>query len=134
MWLAFYANDTSREGMMLPKVLIIEDDDIIREVYALKFELEGYPIRTAENGQQGLEIAADFEPEVILLDMMMPVMGGLDFMRAYEGTKANIVVFSNISAPQQMQEVMGLGAAEYWVKSDYTPDQVVQAVGSRWKR
>ena len=118
---------------MLPKVMIVEDDDTIREIYALKFELEGYPIAVAENGQIGLEVAKDFCPQIILLDMMMPVMGGLEFMQAYEPHhETEVIVFSNISAPQQINEILGLGASDYWVKSDYTPEEVVQAVGERW--
>lgn len=120
---------------MRPKVLIVEDDEIIREVYALKFELEGYPVAVAENGKIGLEKAKDFEPEVILLDMMMPVMDGLEFMQHYEGNpKAEVIVFSNISAPGKVNDVLKLGASAYWVKSDYTPDRAVEAVGEHWQQ
>lgn len=120
---------------MKPKVLIVEDDEIIREVYALKFELEGYPVAVAENGQIGLEKAKEFEPEIILLDMMMPVMGGLEFMQRFSsrgGTQ--IIVFSNISAPGQVNDVLKLGASAYWIKSDYTPDRAVAAVGEHWSK
>lgn len=120
---------------MLPKVMIVEDDDVIREIYALKFEMEGYPIAIAQNGLIGLDVAKTFEPHIILLDMMMPVMGGLDFMRNYQpASNTDVIIFSNISAPQQMDEILGLGASEYWVKSDFTPDEVVRAVGERWSR
>ncbi|MBW4061065.1 response regulator [Candidatus Saccharibacteria bacterium] len=121
----------------LPKIMIVEDDDIIREVYTLKFELEGFPVTAAENGQIALERAASFEPDIILLDMMMPVMGGLDFMRAWRALPeraAEVIVFSNISAPNQMNEVLALGASEYWVKSDYTPDRATTAIVERWQR
>lgn len=124
---------------MHPRVLIVEDDDVIREVYAMKFELEGYPVAVAADGAAALKVAEDFKPDVILLDMMMPVMDGLNFMKRYlnpynAGPQAEIIVFSNISAPHQMNEVMELGAADYWVKSDYTPEQVVGAVSKRWQR
>ncbi len=124
---------------MLPKIMIVEDDDVIREIYALKFDLEGFPVDVAENGQIALQKVYEFSPDVILLDMMMPVMGGLDFMKLYLAEKdkhklADIIVFSNISAPQQMNEVLTLGAVDYWVKSDYTPDQVVRVVGDRFKK
>jgi CheY-like chemotaxis protein len=121
----------------LPKVMIVEDDDVIREVYALKFELEGFPVEAAENGQVALVRAAEFQPDIILLDMMMPVMGGLDFMRHWqsEGTKdTEVIVFSNISAPAQMSEVLGLGACEYWVKSDYTPERATTSIHDRWQK
>lgn len=120
----------------LPKVMIVEDDDVIREIYTLKLELEGFPVAAAENGLIALERASEFNPDIILLDMMMPVMGGLDFMRAWRERNKGItevIVFSNISAPNQMNEVLGLGATEYWVKSDYTPERVTTAIHKRWQ-
>ena len=121
---------------MLPKVLLVEDDDVIREIYAMKFELEGFPVAAAENGQVGLDLVDKFEPEVILLDMMMPVMGGLDFMRTLKNKRSSlphIIVFSNISAPGQVDAVMRLGAKAYWTKSDYTPDMAAHELVKLWK-
>jgi CheY-like chemotaxis protein len=121
--------------MMLPKVLLVEDDDIIREIYAMKFELEGFPVAVAENGQVGLDLVDEFKPQVVLLDMMMPVMGGLDFMQALNGRTAEmpkVIVFSNISASQQIEAVMKLGAKAYWTKSDYTPDRVTTELLKFW--
>ncbi|MDB5178625.1 MAG: hypothetical protein JWN01_568 [Patescibacteria group bacterium] len=122
---------------MLPRVLLVEDDDVIREIYAMKFELEGFPTAVAENGQVALEMVSQFQPQVVLLDMMMPVMGGLEFMERLDKTdKKNtpdIIIFSNISAAAQMQSVMKLGATDYWVKSDYTPERVADEVAKLWK-
>ena len=122
---------------MKPKVLLVEDDQTIREIYALKLELEGFPIETAENGQIGLSRVGEFGPNIILLDMMMPVMGGLEFMQELQakgGHDGEVIVFSNISAPSQMQAVMKLGVADYWVKSDYTPDRLTSELVQRWEQ
>jgi CheY-like chemotaxis protein len=102
----------------------------------MKLELEGFPVVAAENGEIALNLAAEFKPDIILLDMMMPVMGGLDFMRIWRqrGGRAEVIVFSNISAPGQMNEVLGLGATDYWVKSDFTPERAVDALHSRWQQ
>jgi CheY-like chemotaxis protein len=118
----------------MPRILIVEDDPIIREIYALKFELEGYPVRAVENGALALEVAREFQPDFILLDMMMPVMDGLGFMQRYREHEAmaEVIVFSNISAPAQREAIMKLGASDYWVKSDYTPEQVVAELAQRW--
>jgi CheY-like chemotaxis protein len=121
---------------MLPKILLVEDDDVIREIYAMKFELEGFPTATAENGKIALGLVDEFEPHIILLDMMMPVMGGLEFMqrlRAGGRKTPKIIVFSNISAPGQMEAVMKLGASEYWIKSDFTPEKVTDELSKRWQ-
>jgi CheY-like chemotaxis protein len=124
-------------GAKLPRVLIVEDDDVIREIYTLKLELEGFPVEAAENGAIALDRVDAFQPDIILLDMMMPVMGGLDFMRHWsaKGNKSTqIIVFSDISAPGQMSEVLGLGASEYWVKSDYTPELTANLLQERWQQ
>jgi two-component system response regulator (stage 0 sporulation protein F) len=121
---------------MLPRVLLVEDDDIIREIYATKFELEGFPTAVAENGRIALGVVQEFKPEIILLDMMMPVMGGLEFMQQLnaDDPKPTIIIFSNISAATlQMQQAMSLGASDYWVKSDYTPERVTVELARRWK-
>jgi CheY-like chemotaxis protein len=123
---------------MLPKILLVEDDDVIREIYAMKFELEGFPTATAENGEIALQVVDEFDPHIILLDMMMPVMGGLEFMQRLNASRPkknpDIIVFSNISAPGQMDAVLKLGASEYWVKSDYTPELVTKALTERWQQ
>jgi DNA-binding response OmpR family regulator len=123
--------------MSHPKVMIIEDDEVIREVYAYKFELEGYSVAVAGDGEAGLAAAAKFRPDIILLDMVMPRMGGLAFMEQFQAKRpegTEVIAFSNISAPSNMDAVMRMGVAEYWVKSDYTPDQVVRRVAKRWQQ
>jgi CheY-like chemotaxis protein len=119
---------------MLPKVMIVEDDTVIREVYLLKFELEGYEVMGAVNGQEALALLQNFQPDVILLDMMMPIMGGLEFMRRLQEVDQSpqVIVFSNISAPDQMQAVMELGAVDYWIKSDFTPELAIDGIMKRW--
>jgi CheY-like chemotaxis protein len=120
---------------MLPKILLVEDDDVIREIYSMKFELEGFPVAAAENGRVGLKMVEEFDPEIILLDMMMPVMGGLDFMRELKSIREDmpdVIVFSNISAPRQVDAVMRLGAKAYWTKSDYTPERVAAELVKLW--
>jgi CheY-like chemotaxis protein len=119
---------------VLPRILIVEDDLVIREIYALKFELEGYPVQAAENGALALELIEEFQPHYILLDMMMPVMDGLTFMRHYSTREetGEVIVFSNVSSPAQREAIMRLGARDYWVKSDYTPQEVVAALATRW--
>jgi CheY-like chemotaxis protein len=121
---------------MLPKVLLVEDDEILREIYSMKFQLEGIEFDTAENGQIGLQKLADFQPHVVLLDMMMPVMGGLDFLKALQSDSRplpHIIVFSNISAAKQIDTVMKLGVKAYWTKADYTPDRCVKEIIQIWR-
>ncbi|HEY2003726.1 MAG TPA: response regulator [Candidatus Saccharimonadia bacterium] len=119
---------------MLPKVLLIEDDEAIREIYAMKFELVGFSIQVAENGQVALGKLSDFDPNFILLDMMMPVMGGEEFLRRLGPRvhKTHVIVFSNMAGARQQDIVRRLGAEDFWVKSDYTPDLVAEELVRRW--
>jgi CheY-like chemotaxis protein len=123
---------------MKPRVLLVEDDEVIREVYALKFELEGFPVATAENGSVALDVIESFHPDIVLLDMMMPVMGGLEFLETLRQKLdpqeyPAIIVFSNISEPGEIETAMKLGVGAYWVKSDYTPERVASELVIWWK-
>ena len=119
---------------MPPKVLLVEDDDAIREIYAMKFDLAGFAIEVAQNGAEALIKVTEFEPHFILLDMMMPVMGGQEFLERL-GSKVHehhIIVFSNVAGPKQQDLAKRLGAKDFWVKSDYTPDRVAEELTRRW--
>jgi CheY-like chemotaxis protein len=119
---------------LLPKIMIVEDDPAIREIYMLKFELEGYKIHGAANGQEALDALANFKPDFILLDLMMPVMGGAEFLRRFQlkNLPSEVIVFTNFSAADQDLTLTELGIAEYWVKSDFTPELVISRIESRW--
>jgi len=116
--------------------MIVEDDAAILEVYLIKFEIEGHRVCGAQNGQEALKLLDSFGPDIILLDMMMPIMGGLEFMKQFRAQPrpAEVIVFSNISAPEQRQEALSLGAADYWIKSDFTPELVTRRVMERWQK
>jgi CheY-like chemotaxis protein len=108
-------------------------------MYALKFELEGFPVAMAENGAAALSLVPQFQPDIILLDLMMPVMNGLEFLKALRNELdpadyPAIIVFSNISEPGEIDAAMQLGVGAYWIKSDYTPDRVAAELTDWWER
>src|ERR1700683_99363 len=115
---------------MLPRVLLIEDDDAIREVYALKLELAGFPVAVAENGAAGLDQVNRFSPEIVLLDLMMPVMGGLEFLQRLKATALEqpptVIIFSNLSTADTLDSTKKFGVSDYWVKSSYTPERLTE--------
>jgi CheY-like chemotaxis protein len=90
-------------------LLVVEDDDEIRDFVALLLETEGYAVRTARNGAEALDVVRDHTPELILLDMRMPVMDGWAFARAYRsrlGPHAPILVMTAArDAAQRAQEI-----------------------------
>lgn len=70
-----------KDKIMSTKIAIIEDDIAISQMYRIKFEAEGFEVETAENGKLGLELVEKMRPTIVLLDLMMPVMGGEDMLQ-----------------------------------------------------
>ena len=111
------------------RVLIIEDDEVLRDIYSLKFEMEGFDVATATDGQAGLEQVEQHQPQLIILDMLMPRLGGIEFLRRfrdqYPESPAIILVASNKSNTETVTAAKKLGAAEYIVKAQLTPEEIV---------
>lgn len=120
--------------MTKTKVLIVEDDELLREVYATKLLMEGFAVETAQDGAEGLHKATTLEPDVILLDMLMPHMSGLEFLRAYklQSNHPNVtaLVISNKSSTKEINEAKTMGAADYLIKSHHTPAEIVERIRS----
>lgn len=115
-----------------PKAAIIEDDHDLQYIYKLKLEREGFEVVTASNGEEGLERVKAFMPDIILLDLMMPVMNGADMlahMRSEEwGSDIRVVILTNISKDEAPQSLRFLHVDRYIVKAHHTPTQVVSVV------
>lgn len=111
------------------KAAIIEDDHDLQYIYKLKLEREGFEVVTASNGEEGLERVKAFMPDIILLDLMMPVMNGADMlahMRSEEwGSDIRVIILTNISKDEAPQSLRFLHVDRYIVKVHHTPTQVV---------
>lgn len=115
------------------KILIVEDDIFIRDIYKIRFEQEGFEVIAAENGLAGLEkMQQGANPEIILLDMIMPGMDGLEVLKKLkandEWKNIPIIMLTNISEKEKVNETMELGVKDYLIKSHFTPSEVVQKV------
>ncbi len=117
---------------MATKIAIIEDDQAIAQMYRIKFEAEGYEVETAENGKLGLELSQNMKPDIILLDLMMPVMNGdemLAKLRASSwGKDMKVVILTNMGEQEIPEDVKKLGVAAVILKADMTPRQVAELV------
>ena len=113
-------------------VLIIEDDDLLREIYATKLSLEGFEVDTATDGAEGLEKALKVKPDVILLDMLMPHMDGLEFLKAYRiqtnNPSVKTLVISNKSSISEINQAKAMGVVEYLIKSQHTPAEIANRI------
>ena len=113
-------------------VCIVDDSADIRDIYSLKFQREGFMVVVARDGAEGLQLIREKRPDVILLDIEMPVMGGLEVLKALkedpELEKIPVVVMSNIDNEAMFQRVSELGAAKYYLVKSLTDSQRVVSV------
>lgn len=116
----------------MKKILIIEDDQIVTNVYRNKLAVEGYRVETAPDGESGLKSMRIFKPDTIILDLMLPGMSGLEVIKQVrseeEFTRIPIIVFSNTYLTNMIQEAWRAGATKCISKSNCTPKEVIEVV------
>lgn len=115
------------------KILIVEDDVYIREVYVEVLTDSGFEVEQAQDGQEGLVKASKGGYDLILLDIMTPRLDGIGFLRALKDNPADtqngpIVMLTNLAHDPVIQQGIEFGATSYIIKSDITPDQLVERV------
>jgi len=113
-------------------ILIVEDDTMISAMYQTKLSAEGFEIFVADNGADGLKLAAENKPDLILLDVIMPQMDGFAVLTELKDNvktkKIPVVLLTNLATDEDQQKGKELGATDYIVKSSLTPDQVSERV------
>lgn len=120
----------------LPKILIIEDNPQLREIYTILLQTSGYTVIEASDGYQGLEACKANRPDVIFLDIMMPGMSGLevlDILRAkpeYNGQNAKIALLTNLGHDDRIEEAWRKKADGYVVKADINATDLVDVINS----
>ncbi|MDD5040790.1 MAG: response regulator [Candidatus Peribacteraceae bacterium] len=116
--------------MSTPNILIAEDDAVLREVYVKKFSIAGFKIRAVENGQEAVQEIEKEKPDIVILDLNMPVMDGFAvlerFPRASRGFP--IVVLSNFGDTKNKERGLGLGADDFFIKSEMTIKTLLEKV------
>lgn len=108
----------------MANVLIVEDNDVLNRAYKIMLEKNGHTVASVFNGQEALDKLKDFEPDVILLDLMMPVMDGLAFLKKYDAKQndgVKVVVLTNLGQDKEIKEAMDLGAYKYILKAHAGP-------------
>ncbi|MFH1030563.1 MAG: response regulator [bacterium] len=114
------------------KILIIEDDKILADMYAVKFEREGYDVITTQSGLEGYTLAKKELPSLILLDVILPEMDGFsilsDLKKEKELGKTPIILLTNLAQQSDVDKGKLLGATDYLAKSNITPTEVIEKV------
>jgi len=117
----------------IAKILIVEDDMFLLNIYETIFTKEGFEVKTAMSGEEGYELAKEFLPNVVLLDIMLP--GGMDGLEVLKKIKENksvkdipVMIMSNLSDDKTIGKGMALGASGYFTKSQFNPDDVLRNI------
>lgn len=115
-----------------PIIVLIDDDEVLLEMYSKKLSLSGFKVLIAHNGDDGIKVASKNKPDLILTDLVMPKTDGFEVLRRVKSDKSlkdiPAIALTNLSSEADKKEVFALGAVDYIVKSNYTPSQVVDRV------
>jgi DNA-binding response OmpR family regulator len=117
-----------KETLKMASILIVEDNESLNDVYKLILKKAGHKVKTAFNGLEALKVVDKFEPDLILLDMLMPEMGGLAFLKKLnpaKNSKIKIILLSNLDEDEDIREALKYGAVEYILKASLTPSELI---------
>jgi two-component system, OmpR family, response regulator VicR len=113
---------------MMAQILIVEDDKVLNDAYKLTLTHDGHEVESVFNGKEALQVAEEQQPDIILLDILMPEMSGIEFLEHYDllnkHPKAKVVILSNIGEGQEVARAMALGAYKYIVKAHESPEDL----------
>ncbi len=113
------------------RVLIVEDNADLNEMFRIAFEEKGYAVEVSPNGMDGITRAGEWKPHVIMLDIMMPQMNGYEVLGALKNNTSfptKVVINSNLEQEGDVEKAMEMGADLYLKKSEHTPFQAVEKV------
>ena len=114
------------------KVLIVDDDPYITDMYAVKFREAGFTVSASANGKEALAKIAEARPDVLLLDIVMPLLDGFEVLKRLQESggagSMKVVILSNLGQREDVERGLALGATDYIIKAHFTPSEVVAKV------
>ncbi len=120
------------------KVLIVEDDKMIVEMYKLRLEGEGYEVLTTDRGTEALQLAKEQQPALVLLDIILPEIDGFTILQNLKADSATrdipVIMLTNLAQESDKQKGQELGAIEYFVKSQHTPAEIFELINNYIKK
>jgi len=116
----------------MKKILLIEDEEIMINLLQRKLTQEGYEISVARDGEEGLKVMREVKPDLVLLDIIMPKMGGFEVMEGMTKDKGlkkiPVIIISNSGQPVELDRVQKLGAKDWLIKTEFDPQEVIEKV------
>lgn len=121
----------------MKKILLIDDDEILVDLYKTKLKQEGLKMFTAFEGEEGLQIAKEKKPDLIVLDILLPDGNGISFLKRIredsEISSISVVALSNLDDQNTKKEAFNLGAKDYLLKANLTPADLVKKINEYLK-
>ena len=116
----------------MKKILLVEDEEIMIDLLQRKLTKEGYEVSVARDGEEGLKLMREVKPALILLDIVMPKMGGFEVMEEMAKEpglkKIPVIVISNSGQPVELDKAQKLGAKDWLIKTEFDPQEVIEKV------
>ncbi len=126
------ANRFQREETNKIKILLIEDDPFLLSMYSTKFEIDGFKVVSACDGEKGLELALEEMPDIILLDILLPKMNGFEVLEKLKTNKQMgqipVILLTNLNQKDEIDKGLALGANDYLIKAHFMPSEVVDKI------
>ncbi|MEK7560061.1 MAG: response regulator [Patescibacteria group bacterium] len=116
---------------MAHKILIIDDDDFLLDMYSLKFKEGGFDVSLCKNGAEAVSQAQTFKPDIILVDIVMPNIDGFQVIKLLKekiGGSAKIIAFSNLDQKDGIDKALYCGADDFIKKADFTPSEILKKI------
>ncbi len=114
------------------KILLVEDDVFVQDIYNLKLKQEGFDVTCATNGVEAIKYLEEDLPDLVLLDMVMPYMDGIEVLekiqKKEEWKNLKIIMLTNLSEKDRVNEILERGVNDYIIKSHFTPSEVVEKI------
>lgn len=121
----------------MARILIVEDDKDLNTAYQMILKKSGYEVGSALNGKSALEMVDTFNPDLILLDLLMPIMGGLEFLQNYnldQHPEVKVLIFTNMENSPEVNEAYKLGATRCIIKSWTAPQSLSRVIDDVLKK
>lgn len=120
------------ENLNKKKIMVVEDDSFVMDIYKTKLTQEGFDVIEAINGAEALKKLKETKPDLVLLDIVMPYMDGLEVLKNMKNDEMAkdipVILLTNLSQKEEVKNGMSLGASDYLIKSHFTPSEVLAKV------
>jgi len=121
---------------MAKKILIVDDENILLELLSKKFKEEGFEVEMASDGEEGFKKALEILPDLIILDVVMPKVNGLEMLAKLrndeKGKDIKVIVLTNVKEIEKIEDAVKDGASEYLVKVEWSLENLVKKVKSKF--